>query len=244
MFAIRLALAALFAPISLTVATSAVMAQSSVVIWPTDPKIVAGEQATALWLENRGTKTVTLQFRTFGWGQVAGEDSLQATNEIVSSPPLATVGPGERQLVRIIRRIPAAASERAFRLLIDELPTPHTAGADGVSARLSVQMRYSLPLFVYGSERAGLSPELTSRVVLDDGARWLEIRNSGNSHARLTDLRLKTQESEETLHAGLLGYVLPGSTMRWPLPPQLAPQAQMLVGINGADIALSTTSSI
>ena len=46
---------------------SAAHAQSSVVIWPLNPTIALGEQATALWLENHGTEPVMLQIRALGW---------------------------------------------------------------------------------------------------------------------------------------------------------------------------------
>lgn len=40
-----------------------VQAASSVLIWPIDPVLEADQQASALWLENRGTETANLQIR-------------------------------------------------------------------------------------------------------------------------------------------------------------------------------------
>lgn len=89
-------------------------AQSSVVIWPLNPTIAPGEQATAIWLENHGAEPVTLQIRALGWRQDGAENVTERQDEVVSSPPLAEVAPGKRQLVRLIRRKPqAAAGERA-----------------------------------------------------------------------------------------------------------------------------------
>jgi fimbrial chaperone protein len=235
MFAIRLCLlsAALFA-------STAARAQSAIVLWPTDPRIGAGEQATALWLENRGSEPVTLQVRTYGWDQATGDDRHAATTTIVSSPPIAQVAPGERQLVRIIRRGPAQPGEQAYRLLIDELPRPAPTADAMVAARLNVQMRYSLPLFAYGPGDAALSARIVSRIRLVDGRRWIEIRNNGSRHARLNDLRAGAPDGMRTILPGLLGYVLPGATMRWPLPDTFDQPVPLVVGIDGKDTTLST----
>ncbi|WP_448501885.1 fimbrial biogenesis chaperone [Sphingomonas sp.] len=237
MSAIRLCLlsAALFA-------STTVRAQSAIVLWPTDPKIAAGEQATALWLENRGSEPVTLQVRTYGWDQAAGDDRHAATTAIVSSPPIAQVAPGERQLVRIIRRGPAQPGEQAYRLLIDELPRPALATGETVAARLNVQMRYSLPLFAYGPGDAALSGQIASRLRLIDGRRWIEIRNSGSRHVRLTDLRANAPDGMRAIQPGLLGYVLPGATMRWPLPDTFDRPVPLIVAVDGRDTTLPTSA--
>ena len=219
-------------------------AQSSVVIWPVDPQIKATEQATALWLENRGNAPVTLQVRSFAWDQAGGEDNYKDQDAVVSSPPIAQVGPGQRQLIRVIRRAPDAAGEHAYRLVIDELPQPRQAPDADVSAQLSVQMRYSIPLFTYGAETAKTAPRLTSRVELADGKRWLAVANGGTGHARLTDLRTGSAAGKQsvTIKGGLIGYVLPGATMRWELPDDAAPGAVFTVAVNGADQTLGQSS--
>lgn len=214
-------------------------AQSAIVLWPTDPRIAPGEQATGVWLENHGAKPVTLQIRAHDWTQDAGGDHESATQAVVSSPPIATIAPGQRQLVRVIRRGPAAAGETSYRLLVDELPQPAPEGGSGVVARLAVQMRYSLPLFAYGTAADRLASHLSSAVHLVDGKRWIEISNRGSLHARLTDLRIGTGAGARMIRPGLIGYVLPGATMRWQLPDDLSPGQPLRVNVNGADMPLS-----
>ena len=47
----------------------------------------------------------------------------------------------------------------------------------------------------------------------------LEAFNAGGTHAQIADLRLVSPTGHRSvLHAGLLGYALPGATMRFPLP--------------------------
>ena len=143
------------------------------------------------------------------------------------------VEPGQRQLVRLTRTgAPSADSERAYRILLDEIPQPASSSVqkDKSSAGLQFQMRYSIPLFVQGPEvwtkvrldkaRAASSmsqPDLSWRTVQEDGQTWLEIRNQGAVHARLSELAFGEGQQQVVVNPGLLGYVLAGQYGRWPL---------------------------
>lgn len=227
----------LLAPaLALALALPAAAHASAIVVWPVDPVIRPGEQATALWLENKGDTPVTLQVRTFAWSQPKGEDQLDQQDAVVASPPIATVAPGARQLVRIIRRVPAAASEAAFRLMIDELPPPPAPTADGEAprARLAIQMRYSIPLFVYAAPAS--AAQLSAAITTAQGGRVVTIRNSGQTHARLTDLRVVSGGRETVVKGGLAGYVLAGTSVSIALPGTEI--GAVKVGVNGVDQVL------
>lgn len=215
-------------------------AQSSVVIWPLNPAIAPGEQATALWLENRGTEAVTLQIRALGWRQTEAGDVTERQDEVVGSPPLAEVAPGKRQLIRLIRRAPQGQpGERAYRLLIDELPKPVDEAApapDG--AQLAVRMRYSVPLFT-GAPK-GAEPRLTTRRFIENGRPMIEVRNDGARHARLTDLRVAGQAAP--LIPGLMGYVLAGAVRRWELPGAALAGEPLVAGVDGRERTLATAA--
>jgi fimbrial chaperone protein len=227
---------------ALGAASSAFAAHAAaVVLWPVNPTIAADQQASALWLENRGDTPVTLQVRAFGWSQTEGADRYDDQDEVVSSPPIATVAPGKRQLVRVIRRDGSGQKgERSYRLLIDQLPPPPGEQAEkNASAHLSIQLRYSIPLFTYGEPIAAGSSSLSARIALVEGKRFVEIRNSGARHARLINLRLVNGSQRFDVTTGLVGYVLPGATMRWPLPSDAPLAGAVLVNVNGADQQLS-----
>jgi fimbrial chaperone protein len=230
--------------IAALIAVNALPARAAtVVIWPVDPILKPGEQATALWLENKGDAPVTLQVRSFDWSQNRGEDSLTQQDQIVASPPLAVVQPGKRQLVRVIRRDPTAAGapERSYRLLIDELPTPpSTEDGQAGSARLAVQMRYSIPLFAYSADPSAQKPALVTRIMNTSEGRVVEIHNGGTLHARLSNLRLVSGGQERIIKPGLAGYVLPGATIRVALFGDAA--GTVKVGVNGVDQMLVPTA--
>ena len=212
----------------------------SVVLWPINPSITGTERATALWLENRGQEPVTLQVRAFGWKQDGGEDQFVQQDEVVSSPPIATVAPGKRQLVRVVRRDTSQlAKERSYRLLIDEVPTPASGerAAQG-NANLAIQMRYSIPLFML-DPATNSQASLDVRFVAGEDGRFVEIRNRGDQHARLINLRLVHGAKTFQVLTGLVGYVLPGATMRWALPADAPLVGSILLNVNGADQLLT-----
>ncbi|WBL72594.1 molecular chaperone [Serratia liquefaciens] len=207
-------------------------AAASILIWPIDPAIEADQPATALWLENRDSKTVYMQVRILGWQQINGKDDYRNQSDVVASPPVATIAPGKRQLIRLIRQTPTPdGKEQAYRILIDEVPIKDQDGAapeKGAQMGLKFQMRYSVPLFVSGKGvwtkqdyehprdyATASQPQLSYRLLQQNSQRWLDVRNTGVVHARLSQVSMQGKP----LDAGLLGYVLPGSQMRFALPP-------------------------
>ena len=212
-------------------------AASSILIWRIDPVLEADQQASALWLENRGDTPANLQIRVFAWNQEGFDDKYQNQRDVVGSPPVATIQPGQKQLIRLTRaKTFPAGEEHAYRIIIDEIPMPlppSEAGSNKAAAAVRLQMRYSVPLFAYGAglwskpdasrprdpSGAGL-PQLSGRAVKVDGKPYVEVVNRGAVHARLTEAALKSGAQSKPVVDGLLGYVLPGATMRWPAPAQ------------------------
>ena len=218
----------------LTLLPTAARADSSILIWPIDPTLAHDQRASALWLENHGDQPALLQVRILAWSQRDGEEHYQAQREVIGSPPMLELQPGARQLVRLTRLAPSAAgSESAYRILIDEVPTPRPADAPAEGNGVRFQMRYSVPLFLHGAGLPATAPTLGWRPLQVDGRPYLEIHNPGPGHARLTRVRLERGASGQTLDDGLLGYVLAGSRMRWPLPHAVAAGSRLWADVNG-----------
>ncbi|MBK0098206.1 molecular chaperone [Erwinia sp. S63] len=189
-------------------------AANSLMIWPIDPAINPDEKASELWLENRGNATTMMQVRIFSWLQVGGQEQYQTQQQVVASPPMVRLEPGQKQLVRLIKQgPPEAGREMSYRVVLDEIPTPRTPGEN--QAGLTFQMRYSVPLFVYGNGVTSDSakPQLSWQQVDSGGKHWLELTNRGNGHARLSNVTIGGRR----LGNGLFGYVLANSSNRWPL---------------------------
>lgn len=215
-------------------------AASSVLVWPIDPVIANNEKATALWLENKDSQPVYMQIRVLGWQQKEGKEDYSSQSQVLASPPVATILPGQRQLIRLIKntQVPPG-QEQAFRILIDEIPRKdpsEDAPTPSLNMGLKFQMRYSVPLFIYGE---GLKPEdannpatffplsLSYKLITREGKQWLTIRNQGQTHARISRVSLQNKN----INNGLMGYVLPGSEMRFEVPAS-ASTGQLTASVN------------
>lgn len=231
--------------------TPAAAWDSTVLLWPTNLQIERGEQATGLWLENRGAQPARLQVRVFGWVQRDGENVYAEQSRVLATPPMLSIPPGRRQMVRLslLGNVPAPAdmpaSEQAFRVLVDEIPAGAAPVPSGTGVRF--QFRYSLPLFVHGpgvDDRAGdgpgeggrsgdTAPALRWHLAEQGGQRWLQVENRGAVRARLTDVGFGAAGASD-VSDGLLGYVLAGSQARWALPPGARPGPVLRASVNGA----------
>ncbi|WP_028605969.1 fimbrial biogenesis chaperone [Ottowia thiooxydans] len=188
---------------------------------PVTLTLQSSQQADGLWLTNTDQAQLDAQVRVFRWTQQDGQEQMEPTRELVISPPMLRLPAGERQLVRVIRSgpPPAATAESAYRVLIDELPLPRTEGASGGEGKgLKFVMRHSLPIFVSPAGAPPSAPQLKWTLRSEGVQTLLEVANSGGTHAQLADLWFTDSTGNRlSVHKGLLGYVLPGATMRWQL---------------------------
>lgn len=206
---------------------------ASLQVAPTSLQLTPRQNADALWISNSGTVPVSVQARVYRWTQRDGRDSLEPTSDLAVSPPMQTLAAGQQQLIRVVRAQPEApASQLSYRVIVDEVPPLEPARGG-----MQFVLRYSLPVFVQPGGGQPLRHDLLARVeTLADGSLVLEVHNRGNSYAQLADLALGTLQRPQVFQAGLVGYVLSGQTMRWPLTVSAAQMAGATLSakINGA----------
>ncbi|WP_144108448.1 molecular chaperone [Paraburkholderia sp. BCC1886] len=174
----------------------------------------ADANATGITLKNPGDKPLFGQVRVFRWDQASGDDALDATQDLVASPPLIQIAGHADQLVRLVRTIPApTTAEQSYRVLIDELPEPNAAPANGVTIRL----RYSVPVFVEPPVDIG-QPKLNWHLVRGPQGWLLRVDNSGRKRAQIAAVQLLDRAGNSyPVNKGLLGYALAGRTRNWPI---------------------------
>lgn len=173
------------------------------------------QNADGIWLSNEGGTLLNAQVRVYRWTQNSYSDKLTYAQGLVISPPMLALAPGEKQLVRVIRTGPITSNaEDAWRLSIDELPP-----ANREKNQIQFVMSYSVPVFVQPTGLTDVTPKLQWKRVQADGKAFLEVNNPGNSHAQLAQATfVNGNGARKVISQGLLGYVLPGSTMRWIIP--------------------------
>ncbi|MET0254675.1 MAG: molecular chaperone [Luteibacter sp.] len=190
---------------------------SGLQVSPIGLRLATSSTAEALWLTNTGSDTVHAQVRVFRWTQVDGKDVLEPSRDLVVSPPMVSIAPGDRQLVRVIRQVAPAGdgTETAYRVLVDELPVD-----GGDKAGLQFVLRYSVPVFLAPAGDPGMKATLQATWETSPDGPRLRVRNQGNGHAQIADVTWQASDGKRSpLLPGLVGYALPGATMSWKLPP-------------------------
>lgn len=197
---------------------------------PVSLDIVAPAAAAALSVQNLGRRPTTVQARVFRWVQRNGVERLEATGDVVVSPPITRVPPGGQLTIRVIRTSKAAArAEEAYRILVDEVPDRAQAQVGTVA----FVARLRIPVFFLPA--ATEPPRVNWRLVRNGGVLLLEGRNTGGSRLRLAEVTLGGGGQVLYRNPGLMGYVLAGGTMRWPVAPAgrgaVAPQIEATTNI-------------
>lgn len=201
---------------SLALACGSALA-SGLQVAPISVTLQPRENAQGLWLSNTGADVVHAQVRVYQWTQADGKNVLTPSRGLIVSPPMLEIKPGAKQLIRVIRTgappSGAGAVEAAYRLAIDELPID-TQGKKG----LQFVLHYSVPVFVEPVGGVKTAPALQWQLEPAGDQATLQIGNHGSKHAQISQLGFVASSGKRTeVDTGLLGYVLPGATMRWPL---------------------------
>ncbi|WP_244814068.1 molecular chaperone [Caballeronia sp. Lep1P3] len=210
---------------------------ASLQISPVSIQLHANEAGQVINLRNAGDQAIHAQVRVFTWDQANDEDHLEPTRDLLASPPIAEVPAGGAQVIRLIRTgQETATQERAYRLLIDELPT-----TDAASQGVQFRFRYSVPLFVEPDGSRGTF-DLSWSIIEKNGQPFLRVANSGTVHARLSAVSLEVNGASVPIAAGLLGYVLPGRARVWPLTGAARGNArEVSATVNGSALKASLT---
>lgn len=207
----------------------------------------ARESASGLTLTNSSNDMMHAQVRVYQWLQDEKGDQLTLSRGLLASPPMISLKPGEKQLIRIIRaKAPpqgTGAVEDAYRLLINEIPVQSATQKSGIQFAMS----YSLPIFVQPVGVDKTSPQLQWSTHLQQDGKEVKLRvsNTGNGHAQLAGLSfINTAGTSTDINPGLLGYVLPGATMNWTLkipPSTLTAGGKFKVMLNGTQTTPNVT---
>ena len=172
-------------------------------------------------LKNDDARPTTLQVRLFHWVQAGGQERYEPTQDVVASPPIATVQPGATLTVRVIRAAETPVKgEESYRLVVDQLPEADRSGR----AKVSMLLRQVLPVFFAEPDRS--APQITWS--LARGAKGYELRahNEGDQRLRVARVTLSgAGGGTVTLGGGLLGYVLGHADMSWTIGKAIRPGA-------------------
>lgn len=177
---------------------------------PVGLDLPAERPAATLTLRNDDARPMAVQVRVFRWTQSPEGDRLEPTEDVVASPPMASLAAKGEQVVRLVRLAPAQASEASYRVFVDELPPPPSERGRAVQ----LLMRHSIPVF-FGTAGPHAPETAWSVERTADGARLVGV-NAGDRRLRIAAMKLFDAQGRVVgEHAGLLGYVLAKASVSW-----------------------------
>lgn len=183
----------------------------SMAVTPVNLRLGAPPFNSRVDVENRGAQTITVQVDARLWRQTVEGEDLTPTDALLFNPPLFSLAPGQRQIVRLGLREPVAArAEGAFRLYFMEVSKPD-ADSDG----LRLSMRLGVPVFVEPEDRQARADLHWEADRAGGRSVALTLTNRGLRHARMSAIQLLDTSTGRELGRLPAIYSLPQSTRRW-----------------------------
>lgn len=179
---------------------------------PTTISLSPEMQNGVLYITNRGNDPVYIQTEAFDWKQTQKGDELTPSEMLQVNPPMAELKPGRKQTIRlaVARDSAIENKERAFRLLASELPSTTITNNEAVN----VLLQFSVPLFVAPLKKNPVALEWG--IENNDGNMMLSARNDGNSHVKLSAVKIQAPGGNELdVSKKTIKYILAGSTAYW-----------------------------
>jgi fimbrial chaperone protein len=203
------ALAAIPAALSMGLAARA----QSLSVLPVNILMAPGERASTLTVTNQGTSKTAVQIRAFAWNQEGDDDKLTSSDDVVVSPPIASIAPGASQVVRLILRQSPQGREATYRILLDQIPPPAEPGI------VHVVLRLSIPIFAQPATRDVAHVQF--HIEVKDGQMYLVGSNDGLRHEAIREIELSTSDGRKLkVRSGSSPYILAGATRHWKIDVQ------------------------
>ncbi len=160
-------------------------------------------RAVSIEVQNTGELPAQIQVERYRWlADKGGDDQLEATEEVVATPPIFTLAPGQKQIVRVLLLAASdPAREATYRVILQE-----TALNDPPPNAVKALLRISMPLFI---TPPGAKPNVQWSAERADGRWWLVLENTGNAHAQILSAKLASGEDVKAT-----GYLLAGEKRR------------------------------
>ena len=203
-----------------------------------------GTQRTAvLTVHNEDAAPLLIQVSTLVWSQPGGEEKYDTTHDLLATPPIFTLPAQGEQIIRVaLRHDPDPTRELDYRLLLAEVPQSTDKNFTG----LRVALHLSLPVFVRAAAATKASLEWRGQWQ-EDGTLAVSASNSGQAHLQISDFILQFAGTQQTAHAAVTRYVLPGSTVTWKLSTPAGVAHDAVVALHGfsdqgefqADVAIA-----
>lgn len=127
-------------------------ASAQLIIGPTVVELGSKQKvaAVSVTLDEKAAAPMRLQADVLRWSQgITGDDVYADTAELLVTPPLAELRPGQRQIFRVALRGPRTAPEElAYRLILEDISESLPTAELSSNMKVHFRMRYDLPVMV------------------------------------------------------------------------------------------------
>jgi len=154
---------------------------------------------------NEGTGKFQVQMKASQWTQdKEGKDQYTETSDIIFFPKFMLFDKPEERILRAGIKMPSAATEKTYRLFIEEIPDPKRAEGPTIA----IAIRFGVPIFVKPLKEVAKGE--ISTIALSKGNVTIGVKNSGNVHFIINGVFIKGKNAkgEEILSKKLDGWYL------------------------------------
>jgi fimbrial chaperone protein len=204
-------------------------AQAQVVINPVVVEFAPRQRvaSVAISLSDTATRAMRLQAEVLSWHQdLQGKDITAPSTDLLVTPPIAELRPGQKQLFRIALRGPRQGSgELAYRLVLEDVasPTPPAPATESPDISIRLRMRYDLPVLLAPAEpvvnQLRWKP-CEAAPAKGQSLACVRLFNAGNRRVKVQALTLSGATWEQTLALGEGTNLLSGTEREWHIPLQ------------------------
>ncbi|MCS5707369.1 fimbria/pilus periplasmic chaperone [Candidatus Berkiella cookevillensis] len=199
--------------------TSNALFASTLRIEPIRLSIPVQETITTLKIMNDSHDAISVQIDPKLWTQKNNQDFYETTTDILVIPPIVTIGPAEKQIIRIAKRHNrVTAVEQQYRLFVQELNTITNASK---KSNLKVVLNLRLPLFLLPEKiLTNYHWEIND---FDLNKKKITLTNNGNTHIAVSQFALKDKLGKSSFAPiKTLDYILPYKSKSWIVPNPLS----------------------
>jgi fimbrial chaperone protein len=200
-----------------------------------------------LTITNPSPNEISFEIKGFTWDQTppTGAMQLTPTGDLVIFPPLVTLKPRTTQRIRVGTTVAQGAVEKAYRLLIEELPSNVKPAA---GSQVAVRTRIGVPVFLEATR-----PEVSGRidsVSVTGRTVSIALANTGASHAMIDNIVVRGMSGPDQVvfEDSLQGwYVLAGKTRTWTYtfkPAQCRPSKFVEIEVYAHDKVLTSRADV
>lgn len=194
--------------------------------------------AVTVKLDDGAKLPIRLQAEVLRWSQdLAGQAVTEETDELLVTPPMTELRPGQRQVFRLtLRGKRPAPEELAYRLILEDISESTTSAEVSPGMVINFRMRHDLPVVVAPAGPVvnllrwkPCPPEAFVTAVSTpvkasaarDAQACVRLLNAGNRRVKVQTLTLTGEGWEQTLPLKEGVNVLSGAEREWRVPLQV-----------------------